>query len=1040
MNNYLRKLLTGLVTVQMVTSGLQAYGNVLFASVSAHTVNFPGETLFKPIRGKITDEKGLPLPGATITIKGTKRASGTDNNGQFSIEANPGDILVVTFTGYTTREVTVSSLEIINVMLKENNSDLDEVVVVGFGQQKKISVTAAISTVSAKELKQSPVANLNNALVGRLPGLIGQQTSGDPGRDAATLLIRGQGTYNNASPLVLVDGVERTFSTIDPNEVENISILKDASATAVYGVRGANGVILVTTRRGAAGKTTVSITANNALQQPTRLPNYLDAYNYSLLLNEAYQNEGKGPFYAYSQSDLDGFKNHLDPYLYPDVDYMKEFLKPVAQQYNFNANVSGGTKIAKYFVSGSYFSQDGLYKHTGTNENAFNGNLNYNRYNFRSNVDLDVTPNLRLSANLSARAETRNGPATATRDLFGALVAFPPNSAPLTNPDGSYGYNFRQANVLAQFQSGFTKEYNNKLEGTVVLDYKLGSLLKGLSFKTNVSFTNEYIHTITRSYADYLKYKLLGKNPDGTYIYSEAAGSYNPTLGFSQAFDPAVARTTYIEAALNYTNSFGKSTLTGLILGNRSRKIRNNAAYDWPFSYQGIVSRVTYNYDDKYFIEGNLGYNGSENFPASKKYGFFPSISGGWVASNEAFLKAARWISLLKIRGSYGQVGNDKYGSETNTTDRFLFIQNSYATGTGYSFGLTNNSAVTGYVEGAFGNPMVTWEKANKANIGLESAFLKNKITLNVDLFYDKRSNILSRYGNIPTTFGQTSPVVNLGIVENKGYEIELGHNNRIKDFSYTIKGNLNYARNKIIFRDEAGAKYPWMRRTGQSIGQQWGYQTAGFFNNQAEIDNWAKSSFDPGPLGKLQPGDFKYIDQNSDGIIDIYDQVPIGNPLIPVFTFGGTLSLSYKNFDFSLLLQAAGKTSMVRTLEAAYEFFNKGKVMDLHLGRWTPETAATATYPRLSSSPNQSQHNYVDNDFFLIDAGYVRIKSAELGFTLPASWIQKIGLTNARIYANGFNLFTWDKVDYMDPENRDTRAWYYPQQRIFNFGATVSF
>lgn len=385
-------------------------------------------------------------------------------------------------------------------------------------------------------------------------------------------------------------------------------------------------------------------------------------------------------------------------------------------------------------------------------------------------------------------------------------------------------------------------------------------------------------------------------------------------------------------------------------------------------------------------------------------------------------------------------MGNDKYGSETNTTDRFLFIQNSYATGTGYSFGLTNNSAVTGYVEGAFGNPTVTWEKANKANIGLESAFLKNKITLNVDLFYDKRSNILSRYGNIPTTFGQTSPVVNLGIVENKGYEIELGHNNRINDFSYTIKANLNYARNKIIFRDEAGTKYPWMRRTGQSIGQQWGYQTAGFFNNQAEIDNWAKSSFDPGPLGKLQPGDFKYIDQNADGIIDIYDQVPIGNPLIPVFTFGGTLSLSYKNFDFSLLLQGAEKTSMIRTLEAGYEFFNKGKVMDLHLGRWTPETAATATYPRLSSSPNQSQHNYVDNDFFLIDASYLRLKSAELGFTLPTSWIQKIGLTNARLYANCFNLYTWDKVNYLDPENRDVRAWYYPQQRIFNFGATVSF
>ncbi|NQX39298.1 TonB-linked outer membrane protein, SusC/RagA family [Pedobacter steynii] len=1040
MNKIFTRFLTGLVTVQIVASGFHAYGNAHFVPGKTGGLEIPKNIFFKPIKGKITDEKGLGLPGATVTVKGTKRAVGTDSKGQFSIEANAGDVLLVTFTGYVTAEIRISSQENVSLMLKEDNSELNEVVVVGFGQQKKISVTAAISTVSSKDLKQSPVANLSNAMMGRLPGLIGQQTSGDPGRDAATLLIRGQGTYNNASPLVLVDGIERSFNTIDPNEVENISILKDASATAVYGVRGANGVILVTTRRGALGKTVVNITGNNAIQEPTRLPNYLDAYNYSLLLNEAYANEGKGAFFAYSQTDLEGYKNHTDPYLYPDVDYMKEFLKPVAQQYTINANVSGGTKIAKYFVSGSYFSQDGLYKHTGTDENAFNGDLNYNRYNFRSNVDLDVTPSLRISANFAARAETRNGPASSTSTLFSSLVAFPPNSAPLTNPDGTYGYNFRQANVLAQFRSGFSKEYNNKLEGTVVLDYKLTSLLKGLSFKTNLSFTNEYIHTITRSYADYLKYKILGKNPDGTYIYSEAAGAYNPTLGFSQAFDPDVARTAYVEAGLNYTNSFGKNTVTGLILANRSRKIRNNAAYDWPFSYQGIVGRVTYNYDDRYFAEANLGYNGSENFPTDKKYGLFPSISAGWVLSNEAFLKPVKWISLLKFRGSYGQVGNDKYGEETNATDRFLFIQNSFTTGSGYSFGLTNNNAVAGFTEGAFGNPIVTWEKANKANIGLESTFFNNKITLNADVFYDKRNNILTRYGNIPATFGQTSPIVNLGTVENKGYELELGYNNKINSFGYTIKANFNYARNKIIFRDEPQTKYPWMRRTGQAIRQLWGYQTAGFFNSEAEIEGWAKTTFDPGPLGKLQPGDFKYVDQNGDGLIDIYDQVPIGNPTTPVLTFGGTIGFNYKNFDFSLLIQGAGKTSMRRTLEAAYEFFNKGKVMDLHLGRWTPATAATATYPRLSSSPSAGQHNYVDNDFFLIDAGYLRIKSAELGYTLPNGWIEKIGLKNARIYASGFNLYTWDKIDYLDPENRDLRAWYYPQQRIFNFGASVSF
>lgn len=1034
----MNKFFTKLVTVFILVLGIQLTNQPLYANTDSYETTT--KNLFKEIRGKVTDEKGEGLPGASITIKGTQKAAITDQDGNYKIDANKGDILIIKYVGFKAKEVIVAESAIINTTLEEDKNGLDEVVIVGFGAQKKVSVTAAISTVSSKELKQSPVANLNNALMGRLPGLIGQQTSGDPGRDAAALFIRGQGTYNNATPLILVDGIERSFSTIDVNEVENISILKDASATAVYGVRGANGVVLVTTKRGVLGKPVVSVSANNAIQEPTRLPNFLDAYNYSLLLNEAYANEGKGPFYAYSQTALDNTKNHTDPYLYPDVDYFKEFLKPTAQQYQVNANVAGGTRIAKYFVSGSYFSQDGLFKHTGPDENPFNANVNYSRYNFRSNVDLDVTPNLRISANLAARAELRNGPSAGTSALMSSLYTYPPNNSPLLNPDGSYAFNFRQASIMAQYQSGFVREYNNKLEGTVALDYKLSSLLKGLSFKTNVSFTNEYIQTITRSYADNLRYRLLGKNPDGSYIYSDASGSYTPTLGFSQTFDPGVARTTYMEAGLNYTTTFGKNTITGLILGNRSRKIRNNAAYDWPLSYQGLVSRATYNYDDKYLFEANLGYNGSENFPTHKKYGFFPSVSAGWVATNEEFMKPVKWISLLKIRGSYGQVGNDKYGAETNTTDRFLFFQNSYTTGTGYSFGLTNNNAVSGYVEGAFGNPIVTWEKANKANIGLESAFFQNQITLNVDVFYDKRSNILSRYGNIPATFGQTSPIINLGIVENKGYEIEIGHSKKINNFGYAIKANLNYARNKIIFSDEAGKKYPWMRRTGQSIGQQWGYQTAGFFNSQAEIDGWAKSSADPGPLGKLQPGDFKYIDQNGDGIIDIYDQVPVGNPLIPVFTYGGTLGLNYKNFDFSLLLQGASKTSMVRTLEAGYEFFNKAKVMDIHLGRWTPATAATATYPRLSSSPNASQHNYLPSDFWTIDASYLRIKSVELGFALPNSWISKIGLKNARVYANGANLYTWDKIKYIDPENRDLRAWYYPQQRVFNFGASVSF
>ncbi len=1037
------KFFTKMVTVFIIVLGIMLVIEPLYANSVIYETNI--KNFFKEIRGKVTDESGVGIPGVSVTVKGTKKVAVTDNSGNFKIDAQQGDILIFSYIGFTVQEVTVNTQDTININLKESNSDLQQVVVIGYGQQKKISVTAAISTVSAKELKQSPVSNLNNALVGRLPGLIGLQTSGDPGRDAAALLIRGRGTYNNSSPLILVDGVERSFSTIDPNEVENISILKDASATAVYGVRGANGVILVTTRRGTVAPPQVSVTANSAIQQPTRLPNFLDSYNYSLLLNEAYVNEGKAPLY--SQTELDGYKNRTDPYLYPDVNYFEEFLKKNALQYTINANVSGGTKLAKYFVSGSYFSQDGIFKRT--NGPDFNADLNYNRYNFRSNVDLDVTNNLRIAINLSARAETRKGPVNSTSTLFGELMAFPPNSAPLLNPDGTYGYNWRQNNVLAEFEShGFTKDYNNKLDGSAIIDYKLSHLIKGLSAKANVSFTNEYQHSVSRFRGSqggvndwYARYKIIGKNPDGSYQYSEMAGTFAPIFNFSQAFDGANTRTTYVEASLNYTNTFGKNTITALLLANRNRRTRNSSAFDWPFSYQGLVSRVTYNYNDKYLAEVNLGYNGSENFPSDKRYGLFPSFSLGWVASNEEFLKNVKAIDVIKIRASYGQVGNDRFGSdEFNPSSRFLFFQNSYATGTGYSFGLTNNNTVAGYVEGSFGNPIITWEKANKYNIGLETSFLKNKLGLNVDVFYEKRNSILTQPATIPATVGQTLQVVNLGIVENKGYEVELSHRNQINSFGYTIKANLAYAKNTRLFIDEPDARYPWMRRTGTSIDQTWGYQTAGFFNNQAEIDAWPKTSFDPGPLGKLQPGDFKYIDQNKDGLIDIYDQVAIGNPRNPLYTYGGTLGIDFKNFDLSVLLQGTSKTSMVRTLEAGYEFFNKAKVMDIHQGRWTPATAATATYPRLSSSPTATQHNYQSSDFWTIDASYLRIKSAEIGYTLPKSWIQKIGLKSARIYSNGANLFTWDKVKYLDPENRDLRAWYYPQQRIFNFGANITF
>jgi TonB-linked SusC/RagA family outer membrane protein len=992
------------------------------------------------VTGQVTNaDTKKPIEGASVMVKGNTKGTTTDVDGAFKISVPDGGVLIISSVGFSVLEVKPSGA-VVAASLTPVNASLAEVMVVGFGKQKKVSVTAAISTVSSKELLQTPVANVTNTLVGRMPGLIAQQTSGDPGVDASSFFIRGKATTNNAAPLVLIDGVERPFNSVSAFEIENVSILKDASATAVYGVRGANGVILVTTKRGLIGKPSVSLTFNSSIQENTRMAKFLNSYDFATLMNEARANENAAPIY--DEAALAAYKNHTDPYLFPDVDYTKEFLKPFAAQQTINANVSGGTKTAKYFVSGSYLTQNGLFKHT--KDRDFDGDLNYTRYNFRSNIDLDVNSDLRLSVNLAARAETRNGPRGGTSRLFSLLMRTPPNNGPLVNPDGTFGAGPSLTdNVLAEFSyQGFTKDYTSLMEGTFIANYKMDKLIKGLSFKPMVAFTNHYRQQTSRfrgtsSQDFYTRYKLTGKDANGNYTYGAPIGSEAPLLSYAEGFVSDASnsyRTVYLEAGLNYANKFGNNNVSGLLLFNRSRQTRNSSTNDWPFSYQGVVGRLTYNWDETYMAEINMGYNGSEQFPPGNRYGFFPSFSLGWVATNERFLRDVKFLDFLKLRASFGQVGNDQ-----SNQLRFLYQEFAYTTSGGYSYGLTNNNSPGGILEGQFGNPYVQWEKANKYNAGIETQFLNKRLSLNVDVFYEKRNNILTTPGTIPATVGAALPVMNIGIVENKGYEIDLGYTDHVGAFNYFVKANLSFARNKRVFIDEPGNPHPWMYRTGERLDMVWGLQTMGFFNSQEEIDKWATSSYDPGALGKLQPGDFKYKDQNGDGVIDIKDQVALRNPTVPEYIFGFSFGGSYKGFDFSALFQGADNTAMLVNLEAAYEFFNTGKVMDIHLNRWTPDNKENATYPRLSSSPSGSQHNYITSDYWLKDASYIRLKQAEIGYTLPKSLMEKWRMKGIRVYLNGSNLYTWDKIKYLDPENRNQRAWYYPQQRVWSAGANIT-
>ncbi|MES2278123.1 MAG: TonB-dependent receptor [Bacteroidota bacterium] len=1044
-----------MIILLTIAGGMPAY-----ATIHAKRIEIDYKTAPITISGRVVDETGQPLPSVTIRIKGTQIAAQTNKDGVFSIKANEGDILQFAFVGYKTVEKTVRGKADLTIKMEPTQTGLNEIVVVGYGVKTKATNVGALSTVSTKNLLQNPVTNLTNALQGRLPGLITQQTSGEPGRDNASLLIRGITTLSSAaaSPLVLVDGVERPFGQIDFNEVESISILKDASATAVYGVRGANGVVLVTTRRGVAGAPKISLSSNFGVQTPARLPSFVGSYDYAVLRNEAVLNDNPNAVVPYNQQQLDGYKNHTDPYLYPDVDYYKVFLKKFTPQSNINLNVSGGGKLARYFVSGSYTNQNGIYNFT--QGDFFDASANYKRFNFRSNVDIDATKTTLISINMNAIGAVNNSPYGAsggsatgyggTGDIFSGLSRTAPNEMNLLNPDGTYGASSRpakvQRNILGDLQErGVTEQYDNTVEISLVANQKLDAILKGLTAKVNMSFNSyytQYYNTFRGNSGDiasaYRRYSVDGTDASGNYIYTQRTGTYNPLISTSSAYGDGSNRNFYLEGSLFWNGKTGKSDLSALVLYNQSRKTNNTATsdqlIDFPFSRMGVVGRVTYGYAGKYFAELNAGYNGSENFPAGHRFGLFPSFSAGWLISEEDFIKKRLpAITYLKLRASIGQVGNDAISGR-----RFLYYNNSYASGTGYSYGLSQGSAVGGLAEGAIPTNNVTWERETSENLGLEMNLWGKKLGLVADVFYKKRSNILTTPTSTPLVAGITLPVENIGVVENKGFELEANTMHTIGKVTVWLRGNFAFARNKILAQDEPTPKYPWLARTGQSVGQSFGYLTNGFYNSQAEVDNRTVQTYFS---GRLQPGDFKYKDIDGDGFITAYDQVPVGKPTFPEITYGFSTGFSYKGLDVSVLFAGAGNTSMFVTDEAAWEFFNGGKVLSYQLNRWTPATAATATYPRLSSDPQSTDNNYVNSDFWIRDASYIRLKNAEIGYTFAPNFVKKIGLKNLRCYVNGQNLFTYSKgITYLDPENRQSRGWYYPQSTVYNVGMSVTF
>lgn len=1004
------------------------------------------------VKGRVTDPSGEPLIGATVIEKGSTNGTATDIDGYFQINLSNAQkgVLVVSYVGFTTEEIAVKGQKEITVVLKEESSVLNELVVVGYGQQKKESVVGAISQVNSGDLLETPSANLSQAITGKIPGVITSQTSGAPGADDASIYIRGRATFaGDAQPLILVDGIERSFSQIAPDDIETISVLKDASATAVYGVRGANGVMLITTKRGKEQKPIVNLTASWQFQTPTRKDTYLDSYQSVQLLEEALANDGLPSQFSASAIDMyrksvGGELSGVEALLYPNVDWYDEILRSSAPSQRYNASVRGGTKRMRYYASLEYYDQESLFKNLSNDPYGNSSSLNFKRYGFRANADFFLTKDLQLSVNFGTRFEERRGPNSDERDNY-SNVFYQLNHTPgwlfpiayqVQNGDQTktlYGGSSQyQGNVYATLaEGGYYKAVNTVNETNFIADYKMDWLTPGLSARAMMSFDYESYHRTTYS-KNFATYEL---NDRDNYESLEAYNRFNTDTQLTNSRQSNSIYKLYMEAQLNYNRTFNdihEVTAMALYMQN---DYRYNS--DLARRYQGVVGRVTYAYDSRYLFEFNAGYNGSENFAKKKRFGFFPSFSAGWRITQEKFMESSsNWLSNLKLRASYGQVGNDFY-QVNGVRQRFLYEQKWSQTANDYYFGTTG---VTGIFEQQYPNYGVTWERAHKYNVGLEFGFLNNTLSGNVDFFWEKRNNILTEYLTRPLWFGVTSAAGNLGKTENKGFEIELHYNNHIgPDFNYNVGVTYSHAKNKITEMDEPAGKTGYRKREGHVINQYFGLVADGFVT-QADIDG---GKLPVSTFGTVKAGDLKYRDMNGDGFIDDRDETFIGYSDIPENTYAINLGANWKGIGFSIMFQGVDHVSRYYDAEAMYAFVAGGKVKGHHLDRWNPalteaQNLANAKYPLLHYD-SYGDHNQRQNSFFLKNGAFFRLKNIELSYSLPEKWIKHVYMSQCRFFVNANNLITWDHLDGLtDPESNGSNR--YPICKTVNFGVNIQF
>ena len=890
-----------------------------------------------------------PLIGVSVVVKGVVNAGTiTDMDGKFTLKLPYAEApLVFSYLGYQPQEIVPGAKKELTVLLQEDTKALQEVVVVGYTKQRKETMIGSVATITTKDLTQSPTANINNALAGRLPGLIvNQYAGGEPGVDQSELFIRGKATYGNQSAIVIVDGIERDMSYLAPDEIETFTILKDASATAAYGIRGANGVIVITTKRGkAAEKATVNLKASIGINQPIGFPEYLGSADYATLYNEARLNDAKmtgadiSSLNLFSQQAIDNFRrakgDNSDGLGY-DWDYYDFAFKPGLQE-DVSLSIRGGTDKVRYYVLANYFSQGGNYKYSNAGE--YDSQTKFTRYNFRSNIDININRYLSTRLDLGARITDRNAPGTTAGRLMTICATQPPylpilveeNAHPQNeeyiqqNPRGMlYGDNIYRYNLLGELsRTGYLNEKNTYLNGSFAMNLDMEFLTKGLKAEVMFSYDasegrwiNRKLDTYKDGYREYPKYATFMpiEGSDAYMAGGHYTGAYktgnkydiDQTIGNGFSHNASDGRT-YIQARLDYNRLFSnRHEVTAMLLANRGNRTVNN---ELAYHSQGITGRFAYYYNQKYLMEFNFGYNGSENFAPGKRYGFFPAGSIGWVVSEEEFMKKASWIDFLKVRASYGLVGSD------NVSSRFPYLA-FYGGGSGYDFGNNFGTNVGGTSEGNLANANLTWEKARKLNVGIDFTTLNQRLALTIDAFYEYRFDIITDMNSdgimgYPDIVGKDAALQNLGEVSNRGVDIELSWNDKIgKDFRYYIRPNLTFSRNRLEYKAEVARKNSWRKETGKRLYENFVYVFDHFVADQEEADRLNKIGYQP--WGQLIPGDVVYKDLDRNGVIDDEDRTAMGNPRSPELMFGIPFGFQYKNFDFSVLLQGATKSSIL--------------------------------------------------------------------------------------------------------------------------------